>query len=85
MMARILSKWMLPDTHQVVRRSQVAISAVIEKSGEISRVDILSGTSSSFLDIAALEALKLSSPLHRLPDGFPDATLEALFLFTYEN
>lgn len=85
MMARILSKWTLPDAHQFVRRSQVAISAVIEKSGEISRLEILSGTSSSFLDIAALEALKLSSPLLRLPEGFPDADLEALFLFTYEN
>jgi len=85
MMARILSKWTLPEAYQIVRRSEVAISAVIEKSGEISRLDILSGTSSSFLDIAALEALKLSSPLFRLPEGFPDANLEALFLFTYEN
>ncbi|MDW7759134.1 MAG: hypothetical protein SCM96_00660 [Acidobacteriota bacterium] len=85
MMTRILSKWTLPEAHQIVRRSQVAISAVIEKSGEISRLDVLSGTSSSFLDIAALEALKLSSPLLRLPEGFPDANLEALFLFTYEN
>jgi hypothetical protein len=85
MMTRILSKWTLPEAHQIVRRSQVAISAVIEKSGEISRLDVLSGTSSSFLDIAALEALKLSSPLLRLPEGFPDADLEALFLFTYEN
>lgn len=85
MTARILSKWTLPTEGGIARNRQVVISAVIEKDGEISRLDILSGTSSSILDSSALEALKLSSPLHRLPDGFPDAFLEALFLFTYEN
>jgi TonB family protein len=80
---RIQKNWTIPASEKEIAKSQVGISAMIEKNGELSSAEIVLSSKFEALDQAALEALNLSAPLPKLPDDFPAKSLEAYFLFEY--
>lgn len=80
---RIQKNWTIPALEKEISKSQVGISVIIDKTGELSSAEIVLSSKFESLDQAALEALKLSAPLPKLPDDFPAKNLEAYFLFEY--
>jgi TonB family protein len=80
---RIQKNWTIPASEKEIVKSQVGISVMIEKNGELSSAEIVLSSKFESLDQAALEALNLSAPLPKLPDDFPAKSLEAYFLFEY--
>jgi TonB family protein len=60
----------------------VEITIVIEKNGKISSIKVKQSSNSDTFDQAAVNALRLSSPLPNLPQDFPNKNLEARFMFT---
>jgi len=82
---RIQGNWMLYPYPEDFAAAKVRISAIIEKNGEISFMDLVETSEQDALDQAALKALKLSLPFPGLPGDFPQKNLEAVFLFQYEK
>jgi TonB family protein len=60
----------------------VEIIIEIEKNGKISSLKVKQSSNSDTFDQAAVNALRLSSPLPNLPQDFPNKNLEARFMFT---
>jgi len=77
----IQKHWILPLTKKDHAEGKVGVTVVVEKDGSVSAVRILNSSNISVLDGAALAAIVASLPLPRLPQDFPDANLEAYFLF----
>lgn len=77
----IQKHWILPLTKKDRVEGKVGVTVVVEKDGSVSAVRILNSSNISVLDGAALAAIVASLPLPRLPQDFPDANLEAYFLF----
>jgi TonB family protein len=77
----IQKHWILPLTKKDRVEGKVGVTVVVEKDGSVSAVRILNSSNISILDGAALAAIVASLPLPRLPQDFPDANLEAYFLF----
>jgi len=59
----------------------VEIVVVILRSGEIASVEVAAASEDRDFNLAAREAVEMSSPLPRLPDGFPAASLEVSLIF----
>jgi TonB family protein len=77
----IQKHWILPLTKKDRVEGKVGVTVMVEKDGSISAVRILNSSNISVLDSSALAAIVASLPLPRLPLDFPDANLEAYFLF----
>ena len=82
---RIQKNWILSPSQKVIARGEVEILVIIEKSGELSSVEITKSSEIQLLDQTALKALNMSSPFPELPDDFPNKTLEAYFVFSYDD
>lgn len=79
---RIQKNWLIPTVTKESLRQPVEITIVIEKNGKISSIKVNRSSNSDAFDQAALNALRISSPLPGLPQDFPNKNLEALFMFT---
>jgi hypothetical protein len=77
--------WRIPDAVRILDKSEVRISVTIEKNGTLSALTMLSATNLEVLNSAAAAALNSGQPLPPLPDDFPRANLEALFVFEYHE
>lgn len=82
---KIQKNWIVPPTQKTSAKCLVVIFVIIEKSGELSSVEIVNSSKVQLLDQAALKALNLSSPFPPLPDDFPNKNLEAYFEFLYND
>lgn len=78
----IKKNWLIPMATEESVDQPVEIAIVIEKNGKISSIKIKQSSNSNTFDQAAVNALRLSSPLPNLPRDFPDKNLEARFMFT---
>jgi TonB family protein len=81
--ARIQRNWLIPPSQGKEEKKAVEISVVVAKSGELLSSEIRNSSGIQRLDMAALNAIKMSSPLPALPDDFPLDCLEADLLFQY--
>jgi len=79
---RIKRNWSIPLTTKEKVQQPVEILTLVEKSGRISQLTIKISSQSEIFDQAAINALRLSSPLPSLPLDFPAQKLETRFLFT---
>jgi TonB family protein len=82
---KIQRNWVLDPSQTTRAKGEVEIFVRIEKSGEISTVEVVRSSEIQLLDQAALKALRMSSPLPKLPDDFPEKSLEAYFVFGYDD
>jgi TonB family protein len=78
----IQNNWVIPIATEKSVDQPVEIIIVIEKNGKISSIKVKQSSNSDTFDQAAVNALRLSSPLPNLPRDFPDKNLEARFTFT---
>jgi TonB family protein len=78
----IQKNWVIPIATEEIVDQPVEITIVIEKNGKISSIKVKQSSSSDTFDQAAVNALRLSSPLPNLPRDFPNNNLEARFMFT---
>lgn len=82
---RIQKNWILSPSQKMSAAGEVEIFVIIEKSGELSSVEITKSSEILLLDQAALKALNMSSPFPKLPYDFPNKSLEAYFVFGYDD
>ena len=82
---RIQKNWILSPAQKTSAKGEVEILVIIEKSGELSSVEIIKSSEIQLLDQTALNALNMSSPFPKLPDDFPNKNLEAYFVFNYDD
>jgi len=78
----IQKNWVIPTATEKNIDQPVEIIIVIEKNGKISSIKVKQSSNSNTFDQAAVNALRLSSPLPNLPRDFPNKNLEARFMFT---
>jgi TonB family protein len=78
----IQKNWLIPIATEESVDQPVEITIVIEKNGKISSIKVKQSSNSDTFDQAAVNALRLSSPLPNLPQDFPNKNLEARFMFT---
>ncbi|MGD2091789.1 MAG: TonB family protein [Candidatus Aminicenantes bacterium] len=78
----IQKNWLIPMATEKSVEQPVEITIVIEKNGNISSIKVKQSSNSDTFDQAAVNALRLSSPLPNLPQDFPFKNLEARFMFT---
>jgi TonB family protein len=78
----IQKNWLIPTATEESVDQPVEITVVIEKNGKISSIKVKQSSNSDTFDQAAVNALRLSSPLPNLPQDFPNKNLEARFMFT---
>lgn len=78
----IQKNWLIPIATKESVDQPVEITIVIEKNGKISSIKVKQSSNSNTFDQAAVNALRLSSPLPNLPRDFPNKNLEARFMFT---
>lgn len=78
----IQKNWVIPIATEKSVDQPVEIIIVIEKNGKISSIKVKQTSNSNTFDQAAVNALRLSSPLPNLPQDFPGKDLEARFTFT---
>jgi TonB family protein len=82
-LSRIQANWRIPSFSKQNSREHVEITVLIEKDGTISSLQIKKSSTVETLDQAALNALRLSSPLPQLPEDFPIKNLKASLKFNY--
>ncbi|MFQ6108260.1 MAG: energy transducer TonB [Candidatus Aminicenantales bacterium] len=82
---RIQDHWIIPSSQRKSARGTVRILVRIEKSGDLSSIEIIKSSDVSVLDLLALNAIRSSLPFPRLPGDFPLKSLEAHFLFLYNE
>jgi TonB family protein len=78
----IQKNWVIPLATEKNVDQPAEIIIVIEKNGKISSIKVKQSSNSNTFDQAAVNALRLSSPLPNLPQDFPNKNLEARFMFT---
>jgi len=78
----IQKNWVIPTATEKSVDQPAEIIIVIEKNGKISSIKVKQSSNSNTFDQAAVNALRLSSPLPNLPQDFPNKNLEARFTFT---
>ena len=77
----VQKNWAVSQLKDLGTGLSVRITVVIEKSGELSSLTVLSSSDVPLFDQAALHAIEQSVPLPRLPDDFPDGKLELILVF----
>jgi TonB family protein len=78
---RIHKNWMIPMATKARVKQPVEVAIIIEKNGNISSIKIKQSSNSDTFDQAAVNSIRLSSPLPDLPRDFPGVNLEVRFLF----
>jgi TonB family protein len=82
---KVLLNWIIPFEQIKNVQGVVRISAVIERGGELSSVQVVSTSMVQVLDETALKALRMSAPFPQFPDDFPNRNIEAYFEFQYND
>jgi TonB family protein len=82
---KIQKNWAIPTSLDDGRKSVVEVMVSIKKNGDMLNVGIRNSSAHPTLDQAALNAVRMSSPFPELPDNFPNDSLEAHFLFQYNE
>jgi len=80
----IQKNWELPPARPANPDAAVEIVIVLQKSGQVSAVELVASSNDPAFDQAARFAIELSSPLPALPDDFPAASLEIALIFSIE-
>ena len=80
----IQRNWDIPPTRPVNPDAAVEIIIVLQKSGQVSTIEMIASSEDRAFDQAARFAVELSSPLPPLPDDFPSASLEISFVFSVQ-
>lgn len=73
MVAKIRYYWYrnMPDIIRMGMKGVVTIRFTIQRSGQITDIEIVKSSGTPPFDFAARKAIELSSPLHPLPENFP--------------
>jgi TonB family protein len=82
--ALIQKNWEIPPTRPANPDSAVEIIVVLQKSGQISGLEVVVSTDDQSFNQAARFAVELSSPFPPLPEDFPAASLEISFVFSVQ-
>jgi protein TonB len=82
---KIQNNWAIPTTEDLDEKNVVEITVSIGKNGGLLNVGIRNSSAHPTLDQAALNAVRMSAPFPNLPDNFPNDSLEAHFLFQYNE
>jgi protein TonB len=82
---KIQTNWAIPTSQDENEKSVVEITVSIGKNGDLLNVGIRNSSAFPILDQAALHAVRMSAPFPSLPDNFPNDSLEAHFLFRYNE
>ena len=77
----VQKNWTISQLRDLGANLSVRISVTIGKGGELSSLTVVSSSEIPLFDQAALHAIEQSVPFPRLPDDFPDETLEILLVF----
>jgi TonB family protein len=77
----IQKNWAVPAVQPSVSEASVEIALVILKNGALRHLEVVSPSDDDEFDLAAREAIEMSSPLPRLPDNFPADSLEISLVF----
>jgi len=80
----IQKNWDIPPSRPASPEAAVEIVIVLQKSGQISDLEVVASSMDRAFDQAARFAIELSSPLPPLPDDFPAASLEISLVFSIE-
>jgi TonB family protein len=80
----IQRNWDIPPTRPVNPDAAAEIVIVLQKSGQITTMEMIASSEDPAFDQAARFAVELSSPLPPLPDDFPSASLEISFVFSVQ-
>jgi TonB family protein len=78
----IQKNWDLPPARPSNPDAAVEIVIILQKSGQVSNVEVIASSNDPAFDQAARFAVELSSPLPALPEDFPDARLEIALVFS---
>jgi TonB family protein len=82
---KIQKNWTIPASQDDGGKRIVEVTVAIRKNGDLLNVGIRNSSANPTLDQAALNAVRMSSPFPELPDNFPNDSLEAHFLFQYDE
>lgn len=82
---KIQRNWTIPTSEESGEKNVVEITASIGKNGDLLNLSIRNSSAQPTLDLAALNAVRMSAPFPELPDNFPTDTLEVDFLFRYDE
>jgi TonB family protein len=80
----IQKNWDIPPTRPANPDSAVEIVVVLQKSGQVSGLEVVVSSDDQSFNQAARFAVELSSPFPPLPEDFPAASLEISFVFTVQ-
>ena len=83
--AIVKSNWLTPEAAKLGARGIVSISFTVARSGRIDNIRLVSSSGIPSFDTAAMNALRSSSPLPKLPVDFPRPILPGLFRFFYNT
>lgn len=82
---KIQMNWIIPPSQRMIAKGTVRIFVIVERDGKLSSVEMDESSEVSALDFLALNAINSSAPFPRLPDDFPFRSLEAYFVFQYND
>ncbi|MEW6366156.1 MAG: TonB family protein [Acidobacteriota bacterium] len=80
---KVRSNWIIPTAARMGMKGIVSIDLIVERDGTISFCEETVPCGVISMDSAALNAVRTSSPLPPLPQGFPKENLPARFTFYY--
>jgi len=78
---KIQNNWLLSTEDIKLMDNPVKVSVILEKSGKMRSLDVLSSSNDEKLDRSALNAIRMSLPLPELPEKYPEDTLEIILVF----
>lgn len=79
--SRLQKNWQIAASRAALEKGTLHLLIGVDKSGEITFMRIILSSQKASFDRAALEAINLSLPLPRLPDGLPTDSLELTLIF----
>lgn len=79
--SRLQKNWQIAASRAALEKGTLHLIIGVDKSGEITFMRIILSSQKASFDRAALEAINLSLPLPRLPDGLPTDSLELRLIF----
>jgi TonB family protein len=77
----IQKNWAVPAGQQSESEASVEIAVVILKNGAVTFIDVVAPSDDHEFDLAARDAIEMSSPLPQLPNDFPADSLEISLVF----
>jgi TonB family protein len=80
--SEVYRNWIIPEPARMGIRGQVAIEFVVERSGRLARLTMLSPSGTPALDRAASNALQ-GSDLMALPEDYPEQSVTMRVTFVY--